>query len=280
VKNGQCRNAGAHTLGVMRSRFGSQRPHWRSRTRGISCTSKLAYERGIVSVERQLCLSHGGLLVPVVPTIATLAMSQTRTVLQALRKCSARRRPHLDVEALRIQDAPAVQHHGLPRFGRLDGEADVVPTLALCCRSLQSTPCRRCRAAPSGQPLRVKACPLRSPLPLSAERRLFASVTVLCPHHQSMLTPRRSKPTSFNAMRLAYTPSRSTPPEPIFLEARVRRAGASKWPSGSGFMSRCLRLLPLNPSCAASAPGATTFGVKASPTAPHSRAEWRDLSAN
>ena len=58
LKKGQCRNAGAHALGGMRSRFGSQRPHWRSRTRGISCTSKLAYERGIVSVERQLCLSR------------------------------------------------------------------------------------------------------------------------------------------------------------------------------------------------------------------------------
>jgi hypothetical protein len=45
-----------------------------------------------------------------------------------------------------------------------------------------------------------------------------------------------------------------------------------------GFMSRCLRQLTLNPSCAASAPGATTFGVKASPTALHSRAEGRDLS--
>jgi hypothetical protein len=131
----------------------------------------------------------------------------------------------------------------------------------------------------SGQPLRVKACPLRSPLPLSAERRLCSSVTAVCPH-QSMQTPRRSKPTSFNAMTTAYSPSRSTLLEPIFLEARVQRAGASKWPSGWGFMSRCLRQLTLNPSCAVSAPAATTFGVKASPTAPHSRAEGRDLSAN
>ena len=43
-------------------------------------------------------------------------------------------------------------------------------------------------------------------------------------------------------------------------------------------MSRCRRLLILNPSCVASAPGAITFGAKASRTAPHNRAEAIDLA--
>jgi hypothetical protein len=107
---------------------------------------------------------------------------------------------------------------------------------------------------------------------LNAERGLCSSVTAPCPH-QSMQTPRRSKPISFNAMTMVYTPSRSTTLEPIFLGARVQRAGASKWPSGWGFMSRCQRLLLQNQSCVASAPGATTFGAKVSRTAPHSKVQ-------
>ena len=61
----------------------------------------------------------------------------------------------------------------------------------------------------------------------AAERGLCSSVTGVCPH-QSMQTPRRSKPISSNAMRVAYTRSRSTPLELIFPEARVQRAGGSR----------------------------------------------------